>query len=226
MAKSKKEDPRAMEGFEESLTKTEQFLENNWKTITYGLAVIAVIVAAVWLYNKRLDNKTEEALSQMYVAENYFAEDSLQLALYGDGNYLGFIDIADEYSATKPGNLAYYYAGVCLLRAGEFEDAIVYLNKYKKKDKSISPVAIGCIGDAYVELGNTEIGIEYYLKAADYSENKFYNPLYLMKAAQIYEMEGSYDKALELYEEIKEKYPESSEGRNIDKYIARAKIRK
>jgi len=127
----KKVSPKAIEGVEETLTKTEQFLENNWKTITYGLGAVAVIVGIVWLYNKRVDSKTEEALSQMYVAEDYFANDSLDLALYGDGNYLGFIDIADEYKSTRPGNLANYYAGICYLRSGQYEDAIDYLERFK-----------------------------------------------------------------------------------------------
>ncbi|HCC71170.1 MAG TPA: tetratricopeptide repeat protein [Bacteroidales bacterium] len=225
MAKAKKkESPKAIEGVEETLTKTEQFLEDNWKSITYGLAVVAVLVGVVWLYNKRIGNKTEEALSQMYVAEEYFANDSLDLALYGDGNYLGFIDIADEYRSSRPGNLANYYAGICLLRSGQYEDAIDYLEKFKKNDMSLSPVALGCIGDAYVELGETDKGIDYYLKAADYSDNSFYNPLYLMKAGQLYELEDNYVEALKIYQIIKNEYPESSEGRNIDKYIARVKV--
>ncbi|MFO7755756.1 MAG: tetratricopeptide repeat protein [Bacteroidales bacterium] len=224
MAKSNKEAPKAIEGVEETLTKTEQFLENNWKAITYGLAVVAVVVGVVWIYNKRLDSLTEEALSQMYVAENYFAADSMDLALYGDGNYLGFIDIADEYGSTRPGNLAKYYAGVSFLWLGQFEDAIDYLKDFKKRDESVSPVAIGCIGDAYVELGDTGRGIEHYLRAANYSENTFYNPLYLLKAGQLHELEGRYDEALEIYQRIKDEYPESSEGDDIDKYIARVKV--
>lgn len=220
----KKVSPKAIEGVEETLTKTEQFLENNWKSITYGLGVVAVIVGVVWLYNKRIDSKTEEALSQMYVAEDYFEIDSLDLALYGDGNYLGFIDIADEYKSTRPGNLANYYAGICYLRTGQYEDAIDYLEKFKKRDVSISPIALGCIGDAYIELGESEKGIDYYLRAANFTENTFYNPLYLMKAAEIHELEGRYDEALALYERIRTEYPESSEGRNIDKYIARIKV--
>lgn len=220
----KKEAPKAIEGVEETLTKTEQFLENNWKSISYGLTVVAVIVGIVWLYNRRIDSKTEEALSQMYVAEDYFDKDSVDLALYGDGNYLGFVDIADEYKSTRPGNLANYYAGICYLRSGQYQDAIHYLERFKKNDISISPVALGCIGDAYVELGETEKGIDYYLKAVGYTDNSFYNPLYLMKAAQIHELDGRFEEALNIYERIKEEYPESTEGRNIEKYIARVKV--
>jgi len=222
MAKSKKkENLKGFENVEETLTRTEQFLEDNYRPLLYILAAIVVVVGGIWLGKMRTNSKAREAVSQMYVAEDYFARDSFDLALYGDGNYLGFIDIADEYKSTKPGNIANYYAGVCYLNKGEFEDAIDYLERFKKKDKVLSPVALGCIGDAWVELGDTEKGIEFYNRAANFTENEFYSPIYLMKAGQLFELSGDYDKALANYETIKEKYPESNEGNNIDKYIAR-----
>jgi pentatricopeptide repeat protein len=225
MAKGKqKETPKGFENVEETLTRTEQFLEDNYKPLLYGLAVVVVIVGAFWLMKVRRNSATEEAHSQMWVAEDYFSKDSLDLALFGDGNYLGFIDISEEYKSTRPGNLANYYAGVCFLRRGDFEDAIEYLNKYKKKDISVSPVALTCTGDAYVELGDTETGIDYYLQAADFTENSFYNPIALLKAGQLYELDGDFENALKQYQRIQDNYPESTEGRNIEKYIARVKI--
>jgi hypothetical protein len=100
-----------------------------------------------------LEPKTEEAYDQMYSAQFYFQIDSLDKALYGDGNHLGFIDISSEYSITKPGNLANYYAGICFLRKGKFDDAITYLKDFDADDALIRPMAIGAIGDAYMELG-------------------------------------------------------------------------
>jgi len=222
MAKSKKkENPKGFENVEVTLTRTEQFLEDNYRPLLYTLAVIVVVVGAIWIGKMRISSKAREAVSQMYVAEDYFARDSFNLALYGDGNYLGFIDIADEYKSTKPGNIANYYAGVCYLNMGQFEDAIEYLQKFKKKDKVLSPVALGCMGDAWVELGDTDKGLEFYNRAAQFTENDFYSPIYLMKAGQLLELSGDYSKALEKYETIKEKFPESNEGNNIEKYIAR-----
>ncbi|TFH33633.1 MAG: tetratricopeptide repeat protein [Bacteroidia bacterium] len=223
MAKSKKkENLKGLENVEETLTRTEQFLENNYRPMLYILAVIVVVVGGVWVGKLRMNSKGKEAVSQMYVAEDYFAKDSFNLALYGDGNYLGFIDIADEYKSTKPGNLANYYAGVSFLNMGEFENAIDYLEKFKKKDKVLSPVALGCIGDAWVELGDTKKGVEFYNRAASFTENDFYSPIYLMKAGQLHELSGDWVEALAKYETIKKKYPDSNEGNNIDKYIARA----
>jgi tetratricopeptide (TPR) repeat protein len=225
MAKSKKDDnPQGMKNVEETLSKTEQFLEQNYKPLLIGLAAVVVLVGLFWLAKLYLTKRNDEAQSQMYQAQKYLEVDSINLALNGDGNYLGFLDIAKEYKFTKAGDLARYGAGICNLHLGNYEEAIDFLNKYSKKDKVIGSIAIGATGDAYVELGNLDKGISKYLEAAEFAGNSFNTPLFLMKAAELYEMNGKYPDALKLYEKIKEEYPTSTEGSTIDKYIARAKL--
>jgi tetratricopeptide (TPR) repeat protein len=225
MAKNKKdENPQTISNVEETLSRTEKYLEDNYKPLLIVLGAIVAIVAFVWLGKIYLNNRNNEAQSQMFMAERYLEMDSLKLALNGDGNYLGFLDIADNYKMTKAGNLATYSAGICYLNLGNYNEAIKYLEKYKKKDKVIASIAIGATGDAYVELGDLEKGASKYVEAADYAENSFNTPLYLMKAANIYEMEKKLDQALSLYERIQNEFPESTEGSTVDKYIARVKI--
>ena len=220
----KKENTKGIENVEQTLTKTEQFLEQNYKPLLYVLIGAVVLVGLVWLLRLYTNKQNEEALSQMFMAEQYFAEDSLNLALYGDGNNLGFIDLADEYKSTRSGKLANFYAGACLMHLGQFEEAVTYLRKYTLDDEVLAPQAVGLIGDASVELGNTADGIKKYLEAADMADNSFHSPIYLMKAGMLYESEGNLAEALRIYEKIQEKYPESNEGRSIDKYIARVKM--
>lgn len=226
MAKKKTEveEPTTISNVEQTLTKTEHFLEENYKTLLIILAVIVVMVGVVWLGKLYLNNRNEEAQSQMYQAERYLEMDSLNLALNGDGNYLGFLDIAKDYKFTSSGNLARYSAGICYLHLGEYQQAIDFLSKYSKKDKVIASLSIGATGDAYIELGETEKGISKYMEAADFGENSFSTPLFLMKAAEIYELENKYAEALKLYERIEDEYPESTEGTSIEKYIARVKV--
>ena len=225
MAKSKKDDkPQGIKNVEQTLTKTEQILEENYKPLLIGLGIVVVLVALFWLGRMYLNNRSNEAQSQMYQAQRYLEDDSLKLALNGDGNYLGFLDIAKEYKYTNAGNLARYCAGICYLHLGNYQDAIDFLNKYHKKDKVIASIAIGAIGDAYVELGNTQKGISEYLAAADYADNSFNSPLFLLKAGELYEMSGNYKDALKVYQRIRDKYPNSTEGTTIDKYIARVNL--
>jgi tetratricopeptide (TPR) repeat protein len=110
------------------------------------------------------------------------------------------------------------------LQLGEYQNAIDFLNKYSKKDKVIGSLAIGATGDAYVELGDLDKGIAKYVEAADFAANSFNTPLFLMKAGEIYELNGKYPEALKVYERIENEYPESTEGTTIEKYIARVKL--
>lgn len=221
--KQKDENPQTISNVEETLSRTEHFLEENYKTLITVLGVIVGIVGLVWLGKLYLNNRNEEAQAQMYQAERYLEMDSLSLALNGDGNYPGFLDISNDYKFTKAGNLARYGAGICYLHLGNFEDAIEFLEKYSKKDKVIGSMALGATGDAYVELGDLDKGASMYIEAADYAENSFNTPLFLMKAAELYELQNNYADALKLYERIQKEYPESTEGSSIDKYIARVK---
>ena len=223
MAKTSK-DSSPVSSVEQTLSKTEQYLEQNYKVLLSGLGGIVAIVAMIWLGKLLVSKRNDEAQSQIYQAEKYLEMDSLSLALNGDGNYLGFIDIAKNYKRTKTGNLANYGAGVCFLHLGEYESAIEYLGKYSPKDKIIGALAIGATGDAYVELGNLEKGVAEYIKAANYSPNSFNTPIFLMKAGEIYELLGKYNDALKVYERIENEYPTSTEGASIEKYITRAKL--
>ncbi len=225
MAKHKKEvNPSTISSVEQTLTRTEQYLEENYKTLLIVLGVIVVLVGLGWLSKLYLNKRNDEAQSQMFQAERYLEIDSLKLALNGDGNYLGFLDIAKDYKFTNSGNLARYCAGICYLHLGNYNTAIEFLNKYSKKDKVIASLAIGATGDAYVELGNLEKGISLYVEAADYANNSFNTPLFLMKAGELYEQTGKFSEALKMYERIQNQYPESTEGTTIEKYIARVKL--
>jgi tetratricopeptide (TPR) repeat protein len=211
----------------------ELFYEKNKKAITYGGGAILAIVAIFSFYKFYwLPDQEKEAANESFFAQTYFEKDSFLVALNGGLNVqtsegpktmLGFKDLADTYSATKVGNLSNYYAGICLLRSGKFEEAIEYLEKYDGKDEMIAPVAIGAIGDANMELNKVDEAVKFYLKAAEQSTNSFTTPIYLKKAGFAYELKSNYPEALAAYERVKNEYPKSTEAREIDKYIARVK---
>ncbi len=224
MAKKKGRSDDRMVAVEEALSKTEQFIENNQKPILIVVGIIVVLVLGYFGYKKLyLKPLNKEAQSQMFMAEMYFRQDSLDKALYGDGNYLGFLDIIDDYGATKAGNLANYYTGIIYLRIGQYEESINYLKDFDSEDQVIGPMAMGALGDAHIELGQPEKAVNYYLQAANTYENDFLTPVFLQKAGWTYESMDEYKKALRLYEQIEKEYPMSIEARNIEKYIQRAK---
>jgi tetratricopeptide (TPR) repeat protein len=227
MSKKKIEDNgTGFQSVENALSRTEQYIEENQKSLTIIILAIVVVVGGYLAYKKfYLEPNNREALSAMYVAEQYFQKDSFKLALNGDGLNYGFMNIIDEYGITKAANLSHYYAGICELRLGNYEEAIKNLEKFDGHDVMVGTIALGAIGDCYVELKNYEKAASYYMKASLRKKNAFTSPLYLKKAGLVYEEMKDFDKALQAYETIRKDYPESEEGKVIDKYIATIKVK-
>ena len=224
MAKKQDKTEGGIVAVEEALSKTERFIEKNQKILTIVIGAIVVVVLVFFAFKRfYMAPREQESLEQMFMAERYFEGDSLSLALNGDGMYPGFLDIIDDYGMTKGANLSKYYAGVCYLRMGNYEEALDYLKSFKGKDHILGPMAKGAAGDAYMELNQAAKAVSYYLDAAESSKNEFTAPLFLMKAGWAYEVQNDFNKALKTYERIKQEFPTSNEGREIDKYIARAK---
>lgn len=213
-----------LEAVEVALSRSEKFIENNQKIIVGVIAALVLIVLGyLGLSRYYLEPRENEAQVQMFMAEKYFESDSLQKALNGDGNNPGFLDIISDFGSTKTGNLAKYYAGISYLKLGEFEEAINYLEKFKGRDQIIAALAIGAKADAYMELEQLSKAADLYLQAAKKNNNEFTSPMMLFKAGRAFELLNNYKKAAELYEQIQKEYPSSNEGRNIEKYLAKAK---
>jgi tetratricopeptide (TPR) repeat protein len=213
-----------MVAVEEALGKTEQFVEKNQKILMYVVMGIILVVLVYFGYQRFYVSPMEEnAQEQIFMAQKYFEMDSLNRALYGDGNALGFLDIIDDYGSTRAGNLAKYYAGIAYLKMGNYEEAIEFLKDHDPVDQMVGPMALGGIGDAYMELNEPEKAVDYYLDAADVSVNDFTTPMYLYRAGIVYEMLGDYDEAYDAYERIFKEFNRSPEGRSIERDLAKVK---
>lgn len=207
----------------ESIDKAEHYVRENKKSLSIiGLAILGV-VAAYLGYNQFIVKPAEEqAREEMFIAEQYFGQDSIDLALKGDGSYPGFQEIVDNYGSAPSGNLAQYYLGMSLLKKGDYEAGIEALKSYDAEDDITGALALGAIAGAYVELGNNDEALNYFNKAIDYDENNFTTPLFMMKAAVVHELKNEPQAALDLFNKIKNDYPASTEARDIEKYIGRA----
>ena len=209
-----------LENVESALSKTELWIEEHQKLI-YGIIIaVLVLAAAIWGIKAMNDKKNANASKEIFTAQKYFEKEMYEEALVGDGNYMGFTEVYDSYSSTKTGKLAAYYAGISNMKLGHYEEAIDYLKKFNGNDEILAPMALGAIGDCYMELGDMNSAVSYYEKAANKSKNEFTGPLFLNKAAMTYEIRGTYAAALKCYKALKADYPLSNEAYEVSKNIA------
>lgn len=202
-------------------SKSEQFVENNKKTIMVAIAVLIVSVGGWFGYGSYINGLEGEAQESIWKSQYYLEVDSLDKALLGDGQYFGFEYIAENYKGTRSANLSNYYIGIIYMEKGDLEYAIEYLKKATIKDNVLGAVALGCIGDCYVNLGEFDEALKYFNKAINHSDNSFTAPIYLNKAAITYEAQENYNKAADYYQQIVDDYSDSPEASKVLKNLAR-----
>lgn len=220
MSDNKKEQQveKGFENVEEALTKTERFIEKNQRSLVIGALAVIAVCAIVWMAKTLyIEPIKDEAQASMFNAQYYFEQDSFRIALEGDGNAAGFIQIIEEYGSTPAGNLACYYAGVSYLKMGDYENAKRYLKSFSSDDETLASFAEGLIGDAESQLGNTNEAIAAY-KSAIAEGNDFTAPIFLMKLGAMYESAGNAVEAKKCYEEVKEKYSQSMQASMAEKF--------
>ncbi len=236
MAKRKSEQAEIVEVQEVSSTGATSTLPS-WaqdpKNLAYALGAVVVLVGGWLLYkNLVLAPKNKEALAAMWKAEQMFARDSFQLALDGNSGsglegvgFQGFAELASEYSGTPAGSACSYYAGVCYLNTGKFDEAISSLNDVDVDGAVLPAMKYGLLGDAYSEKQDYSSALSHYEKAADAAETDVIAIYYLKKLGMLNEFQGNKDAALEAYERIRRDYPNQqvSDWRDIEKYIYRLK---
>lgn len=205
----------------EKLVGAEHWLEEHSKLVLGIVVVLLLIVAGYFGFNYYKTSQDAQAQREMFQAIYYFESDSLSLALNGDGNNLGFIDIIDEYKYSDAANLAHFYAGVSFLKQGNYEAARLYLEDFSSNDLLVQARAYSLIGDAYMEEQKYEEAADHYNKAANYKPNRFFTPSYLMKEALAYEKLNQNEKAKQAYDKIITEYWESPEYQNARKFKAR-----
>ena len=213
---------------EDALTQSEAF-PIKYKNAIIGSVVAVIIIVAGFIMYKNLyaEPREEKAQAALFKGQEYFEQDAFEQALNGDSiGYTGFLKVADDYSGTKAANLAKAYAGICYAQLGKYEEAVKMLDSFNGKDQMVAPAILGAAGNCYAQLGQLDKAASTLLSAADKADNNTLSPIFLIQAGEILVKQGKYDDAVNAYTKIKDKYFQSYQAMDIDKYIEQAKLMK
>lgn len=186
--------------------------------------VVLVGAAAIFFLDYKKDQKNDSAQNEIFQAQYYYENDSIESALLGDGRSLGFLDIIDIYSGTEVANLAHFYAGASYLKQRNYAEAIEYLEKFSTGEEIVQARANKLLGDAYMEQGNFTTAAKNYLDAAETVEDEHFAPGYLLSASLAYEKASDLSNAIKALDQIIEKYKEASEYTEARKHKARLEV--
>lgn len=213
---------------EDALTQSEAFLIKYKNAIIGGVVAVIIIVAGFIMYkNLYAEPREEKAQAALFKGQEYFEQDAFEQALNGDSiGFAGFLKVADDYSGTKAANLAKAYAGICYAQLGKYEEAVKMLDDFNGKDQMVAPAVLGAAGSCYAQLGQLDKAASTLLSAADKADNNTLSPIFLLQAGEILVKQGKFDDAVSAYTKIKDKYFQSYQAMDIDKYIEQAKLMK
>jgi tetratricopeptide (TPR) repeat protein len=212
----------------DALTRSEAFIIKYQNTIIGFVVAVAIIIAGFFLY-KHFYAEPRESKAQiaLFPGQKYFEQDEYGKALNGDGSgYSGFLKLEDDYSGTKAANLSKAYAGICYANMGKYDLAVKQLSDFDANDEMVSPAIIGAAGNCYASIGKLDKATENLMKAAKKADNPSLSPIFLLQAGEIYESQGKFKEAVDAYTTIKDKYYQSYQAADIDKYIERATLEK
>lgn len=215
MAKKNNIDEDLLVDVQEVYTKTERFIDANQKPLTYGIGGVVVIVLGVLAYQSFVVKPAiEEAETEAWRAESYFASDSMNLAAYGDGIAMGLDGIAEKFGSMAAGERAHYELGIYHRDMAEYDTAIEHFESaVGLGDGVVSVLAQGGIGDCWVELGDYAAAAKAFDKAASAAESSdaadALAPMFCYKAALAHLEQGNTRAAADHLATIVNDYPTS-----------------
>lgn len=219
---AKKETTRtSIDELNESLSSIEQKVENNKKYIYWAVGAVVVVALVVLGYVYGIHNPNmEKAKTEISKADQDLSvgNDSLALKEY--------LAVASKYS-NSPANRANLNAAIILYQKGKYQEAIESIKKFDAEGTIVGPASQSLLGDCYVNLKQYDEALSAFDKAVSLSkDNSLYTPLFLMKKATIYREQKNYKAEADIFQTIKDKYPDFAANYNVDieKYLVRAKV--
>ena len=212
---------------DQAMSSSEAFIIKYKNKFLAGIAAIVIVVGGVLGYKHFISEPNEKKASEaLFRGEQYFMADNYEFALNGDSlGYEGFVKVANEFGGTDAGKLANAYAGICYAQLGQYENAVKFLDKFSADDQLVTPALMATMGNCYAQLGQLDKAAATLVKAADKASSHALSPIYLIQAGQIYEKLGKNSEAINAYQTIKNKYFNSYQSMDIDKYIERASVK-
>ena len=204
---------------DELYSKSEQFVDKNRKQLTLGLGGAAALILIVIGYSSLVvAPKNTAAEEAAFMAEHYFAKDSADLAMLGDGLNAGLEEILSDHSGTPAAARAAFELGIMHRDAARFDEAVEAFNQAGFSDDVFGPLTDANIGDCLVELGDLEGAESHFASAASAAASglaaKALSPMCSYKRALVLIELGNEDKARGVLEDLAEDFPNSTYAAN------------
>jgi tetratricopeptide (TPR) repeat protein len=204
---------------DELYTQTERFVDKNRKQLTMGLGAVSAVILIVIGYTSLIVAPAErEAEEAAFMAEHYFAKDSVDLAMLGDGLSAGLEEVLMDHAGTPAAARAAFELGIIHRDAARFQEAVESFEQCGFDDDVFGPLVEANIGDCLVELGNLDEAQRHFASAANRAAAglaaRALAPMCAYKRGLVLLELGQEDKAHDVFESLAEDFPNSTYAAN------------
>jgi predicted negative regulator of RcsB-dependent stress response len=196
-----------------------------------GVALLAVLAVLGWrFYTQKQTVKASSALAdamKIYQARIRTAAEPSQpdevtyldeKNKYGDADKK-FMEVANRYPRTRPGQLARYYAALSLERLARYDEAENDLKSLESsRDESLSALARFKLAQVYDKAGKGPEAIQLYKELADKPSLFVPKPVVLLALADHYSSSDP-AQASKLYNQVKSEFPDTQAAQEADERL-------
>ena len=191
--------------------------------IGIGIAIV-LLIGGLLFWSQRSAALEIEATEKLAQVMSRYKDGDWSAAMEDDSTHIGLQKLVQRYSGTASGELAKFYLACALYQRNALDSAITFYKSVSTKAPLLKAAAIAGEAACYEQKKQYKQAAELYHKAATTVQNRAFEAFYLSDAGRAYELAGEKKEALEIFEQIKKKFPLSLEGREADKAIARLKL--
>lgn len=188
--------------------------------------VVAVIIIAAFFYFRNQGEANSKAGIELAEVMPVYDEGSYLEAIEGrpGTTLIGLKAIVEEYGSSENGETAKIYLGNAYYYLGKIDEALAAYDDYSGDNPQLKATGYAGVAACYEKKEDFESAAEYYLKAADVSDENILTPRYLVNAGINLLKTGKNEEAEKYFKQVKSDYGKSVFVKDIDRYIAQAEL--
>jgi len=184
--------------------KAQDYLAENSRTILYTAGAIVLILVAIFIYNRKQQEKEQNAVMELTKAKREYFSNNYGTAIPVLQN------LTQTYSGTESAEVGLYFLASAYYAQGDYSKAEQTFNQFldASDDKILSAAAVSGVAACLEEQGKFAEAAERYREAATEYDN-FMRPEYMYDSARCYVLAGNKDVARQVLNRLIEDYSDS-----------------
>jgi len=209
-------------------SKALKFVDTYSKQLIIGIGVFAVLIAAVVIYQNKVEEDNIAATSALSKIMSSYEQKNYQSAIDGQPgtDLVGLKGIVENYGSSAQGEIAKLYLANSYYYTGKYDEALKTYDDISNSQPGLRAASLAGKGACYEEKGNYLNAAKNYEKAAHVYKYNALNSSYLLHSGIDYLKVKQYDKAQTVLKLVKKEYKSSKEAQEVDRYLDEVELNK